>query len=110
MIYKEVSKSDFVDEFRKFERDNFSYKGLCALYDYLYDVSEEIYDKGLELDVVALCCEYTEYENAKEASDVNGRYYDINDTAEKIEACALEFLNDRTTVIKFDGGIIIADF
>lgn len=40
--------------------DNFSFKGKKALFDYL-EQYEEGTGQEIELDIVALCCEYTEY-------------------------------------------------
>ena len=59
-----VSKHDFMDAF-KIRKDNFSYEGLDAFYDYLIDLEEGM-DEEIELDVIGLCCDYTEYENLKE--------------------------------------------
>ena len=39
--------------------DQFSYEGLEVLFDYLDTLSEDI-GEPIELDVVALCCEYYE--------------------------------------------------
>ena len=60
-----VSKTDFIDAFKKLRPDNFSYDGLVALYDYLDDFEEDT-DEEIELDVIAFCCDYTEYENLEE--------------------------------------------
>ena len=60
-----VSKTDFVDAFTKMRQSNFSYEGLIALYDYLENFEEDT-DKEIELDVIAFCCDYTEYENLEE--------------------------------------------
>lgn len=55
MIYQKVSFEDFRDAFRKYDRlNNFSYDGAQILFDYL----EQGEDWGL--DVIALCCEFTE--------------------------------------------------
>ena len=64
----------------------------------------------MELDTIALCCEYSQYKNAIEASDVYGRYYDIEATEDEKTKSALEYLQNNTQVITFDGGIIIQDF
>ena len=59
----------FVDYGR---RDNFTYEGLKALFEWL----EELHDDcgtEYELDVVALCCEFTEYENLAEFQDNYGK-------------------------------------
>ena len=55
MIYQTLTNSMFHDAFHHMGRkDNFSYDGLNALYDYLDELEE------YELDVIALCCEFTE--------------------------------------------------
>jgi len=60
-----VSKTDFIDAFKKLRPDNFSYDGLVALYDYLDDFEEDT-DEEIELDVIAFCCDYTEYKDLEE--------------------------------------------
>ena len=60
-----VSQTDFVDAFTKMRPSNFSYEGLIALYDYLENFEEDT-DKEIELDVIAFCCDYSEYENLEE--------------------------------------------
>ena len=56
------SASAFMDEFHRMGRgDQFSYDALESLFDF-YDEIEDF-----ELDVIAICCEWTEYENEKEA-------------------------------------------
>ena len=55
MIYKRLNFNDFKAEFKSFGRENqFSENNLKALFEYL----EELGD--YELDVIELCCEYTE--------------------------------------------------
>lgn len=52
-----INQSQFIDAFRAMGRETqFSYGALCALFKWL----EEI-DEGYDLDVIELCCEYTEY-------------------------------------------------
>ena len=45
--------------------NNFSYTGLNELFDYLEEY-EESTGEQIEFDPIALCCEYTEYENIAE--------------------------------------------
>ena len=94
-----VSKYDFEDAFLKSDtyKDNFSYEGLVALFEYLEDY-EESTGEQIEFDMVALACEYSEYKNLKEIKE---NYNDIK---------SLEDLQDHTQVIEFDGGIIIQNF
>ncbi len=51
-----ITKSMFRDAFVHMGRkDSFSYEGLGALFDYLEECCEDF-----ELDVIALCCDYSE--------------------------------------------------
>ena len=117
-MYQEISKSQFRDAFRDYNRaDNFSYEGLGALYDYLEELEESGCGK-VELDVIAFCCEYKEYETATEAAseyfEFEGMHFDEDggetETVDEVEEKALNFLQDRTQVIVFDSGVIIQDF
>ena len=60
-----INQNDFLDAFKKLRPNNFSYEGLIALYNYLEDYEQGV-DEVLELDVIAFCCDYTEYENLEE--------------------------------------------
>ena len=52
--------SQFRGEFRKMDRHgNFSYEGMQVLFDYLDELSNDI-GEPVELDVMALCWEYSE--------------------------------------------------
>ena len=57
--------TDFVNAFEKLRPDNFSYEGLESLYNYLTDYERDT-DTEIELDVIALCCDYSEYKNLDE--------------------------------------------
>ena len=82
----------------------FSYDALTVLFEYL----EEI-DADYELDVVALCWEYSEA-TASELLEM----YDIPAGSESgdVMAQVLEFLNNETTVLGTTdaGSIVYADF
>lgn len=101
MIIK-VTFSSFCDTFFKMDRANkFSYDGKRALFEYLESIEDE--SEQMELDVIALCCDFTEFETALQAA----LDYGFDGESEKD---ALKWLNDRTTVIQFDGGVIIQNF
>ena len=114
-----VNLSDFRDAFQSHDRKNFSYAGLEALYNWLIDIEEDSGEEW-ELDVIALCCEYSEHETALDCAREYGYEevvdlephgsVDLLEVAELEEAQAAEWLNDRTTVIAFDGGIILQQF
>jgi len=55
-----VSFCDFCDAFRAYDRqDSFSYEAKRVIFDYLEDY-EDSTGEELELDVVAICCEFDE--------------------------------------------------
>ena len=85
-----INEYDFLKAFKECRPNNFSRAGLFALYDYL----EELYaDTGeeIELDVIALCCEYAEYDSLAEFREDYGEDYN---TMQDIEY--------HTTVIMID--------
>ena len=86
---KTINQYDFSDAFEKMGRDNnFSYEGKKALFNYLEEL-EEGTGEEMELDVIAICCEYTEYENLEELQ----KDYDVEN---------IEELEQNTTVIMID--------
>lgn len=100
-MYQTINKCDFRDAFKSMGRENqFSYEGLNALYDYLEQYEEDTGEK-IELDIIALCCEYTEYDNIAE-------FHDNYST----DAKTLDDIRDLTTVIEIPDSekFIIQDF
>ncbi len=103
--------SQFRDEFRQCGRaDQFSYEALGLLFDYF----EEI-DPDYELDVIAICCEYSE----ESAANIARKYgIDLNDCdpedgnyEEQCAAAVLTYLHDHTSVVGVTpSGIVYADF
>lgn len=101
MMIKRISESDFRSEFAYMGRhENFSYNGLNSLYGYLNDCYTE--EDPFELDVIALCVQFTEYDSLEECLQEIG-----NDDIK-----TLEDLQDHTIVIEIEGteGIIISEF
>ena len=86
-----------------------SYAGARALVEYLEQLEEDIGEE-IEFDRVALRCDFSEYESALEAAKEYGFEPDEDDDSEDAEETALEWLNNRTTVITFNGGVIIQQF
>ena len=62
---KSVTITDFIDAFEKMRPSNFTYEGLESLYNYLIDFEQDTGEE-LELDVIAFCCDYSEYKNLEE--------------------------------------------
>ena len=61
-----ITLSRFRDYFFQSDqyKNSFSYEGLTALYDYLWDLSEDM-GEDIEMDYIAFACEYSEYEDFK---------------------------------------------
>lgn len=101
-LYHDLQKTDGY-------KNNFSYEGAIALFDYLDQLSDDI-GENIEYDPICWCVEYSEYKDfeefqndksyIKDGKQVNG-YEDINN---------LDELRDNTEVIEFDSGIIVRDF
>ena len=99
-IVKTIDLYDFRRAFADYNRaDQFSYEGLDALFDWLEELSEDT-DTPYELDVIGLCCEFSEYNDLAE----------IQENYSSTDIDSIEDLRDHTSVIEFDGGIIIQDF
>ena len=93
------SAYQFQNEFQAHGRgDQFSYEALGLLFDYLEEVAPEY-----ELDVVALCCEYSE-ESAVEIArnysiDLNDADPETDDYEEQCVAIVMSYLDENTSVI-----------
>lgn len=96
-----VNFEDFKNKFTSRDRIiNFSNNGLVLLYDFLKDYEEETGEE-LELDVVGLCCEFTEYT----VNELIDEYYEyVGDDEEETEEFeklnqVLKYLSQNTHVI-----------
>ena len=103
-MYDTVNFNQFNDWFIKDNsnyKNNFSYEGRKALFDYLEELEDDTGEK-IEFDPIALCCEYSEYENFKA----------LKETYDNDEITNLETLRDFTTVIEIENSdkFIISDF
>ncbi len=98
-MYSDVSRGDFHDLFNAIRPDQFSYDALDALFDY-YEELEEATGEQIKLDVIAICCDWTEYDSIEQFNHDRGS--DYYETIEDIEM--------ETTVIEFDGGFLVEAF
>ena len=60
-----VSITNFIDAFEKMRPSNFTYEGLECLYNYLIECEQDTGEE-FELDVIALCCDFSEYKDLEE--------------------------------------------
>ena len=62
-----ISVYDFHDAFHAMGRSgNFSYAGRAALFEWLEEAERDVGEE-YELDVIALCCDFSEYSSLEEA-------------------------------------------
>ena len=98
MLYKTMDKWDLQKEFKSYDRDYYSLDGYQAI----LDLFEEIGDSQ-ELDVIAICCDFTELE-PNEIIDEYG--IEIEDDEDEMEA-VMEYLNSNTLAYELDNGAIL---
>jgi hypothetical protein len=88
-----VHNSDFHDAFIKSGRENqFSYQGRNVLFDWIEQLDADTGEET-ELDVIALCCEFSESTTEEILNDYG---YMLNDTDEKDTDSIREFLRENT--------------
>ena len=105
-IIKTVDFGDFVREFELCGRGrNFSHNGLRALFDYLEKLSEDT-GSGYELDVICLCCEYSEDTWQEIAANYNIDIDHDQSDDDKINAIR-EYLGNRTGIVGENNGSFI---
>ena len=105
-----VSNSDFHDAFRAYDRlGNFSYEGLNLLFEMLESIEEDTGEE-MELDVIAICCDFSEDSVGAIADNYSIDLSDCDDDDERKDA-VLEYLNDNTMVVgETDTGIVYQAF
>lgn len=114
-IVQTLSKYSFVEAFKQSSRkDQFSYEALEAIFEYLEDYSNDS-GENVELDIVAICCDWTEmtWQEVAQSYDV-----DLSDVADEDKADAVwDFLTDETVGVyrvsneeSVDGSFVFVQF
>jgi DNA-directed RNA polymerase sigma subunit (sigma70/sigma32) len=107
-----LSKDEFRFQMNQIRPDNFSYEGQGMLFDFLEEIDED-----MELDVIAICCDFTESnfqevanELDEDEDEITEECYglDEDETAQKIA----EYLENKTTVlgVTSDNSIVYLNF
>lgn len=101
-----VTSYQFVESFRACGRESqFSRAALFALFEYLEEY-ENSTGEEIELDPIAICCEWAEYSCALKAANDYGFKGSELDT----EEFALDWLHEQTQVVSFEGGLVVQQF
>ena len=90
-----INENDFIQAFKNMGRgEQFSREGLQELFKY-YEEYEDSTGEKIELDVIAICCDWTEYESEYVlVHEYNNWVLNTEDALNKIK--------ENTTVIEFD--------
>jgi hypothetical protein len=104
-----VNFQTFTDAFRRFDRYEQlgGYDGLRCLFDFLEDL-EDGTGQPIELDVIALCCDWQQFDSVQEAYDAC--LGPVEDDVVLTEVDMLEALRCYTIVLEYDGGVLVQQF
>lgn len=101
-----LNSSQFIDAFRAYDgryQQMGGYQGLKALFAHLTDWEDSTGDE-IELDVIALCCDWGHYDSLADA------YVQLIGEDADDEEAMLEALEHRATVIQYNGGCFVSQF
>jgi hypothetical protein len=112
-----LTTSDIAHALKNDSNANWSWAGANALTEYLEDY-EENSGEEMELDVVAIRCDFSEYSSLSSwAVEYFGGTDAINqfdvETEEDLDDCEdaiRNYINDHGQLIEFTGGIIVSSF
>ena len=105
-----ISFYEFKNAFMSLRPNNFSLEGLGVLWDYLQEYENDC-GVEVELDVIAICCDFSEdsWENIAKSYD----FIDLSECEteeEKIEEVKKCLEENSVLVGEVDGGFIYRDF
>jgi len=122
---KTLTTYDIAHELLADEYASWSYAGAFALAEHLEEY-EESCGEELEMDVVAIRCDFSEYSSLQEWADeyfsdaqqaadtlnltlnMDGESFEDDD--DEMEEMIRKHINDNGTLIEFDGGVIVSSF
>lgn len=113
-----LSTNEIADALKRDENAAWSYQGAKALAEYIEQMEEDTGEE-MELDVVAIRCDFSEYASLQdwaveyfggvtEAQD--GAGYDADDDDERKDDKIREHIQYNGQLIEFSGGIIVSSF
>jgi hypothetical protein len=113
-----LTTSEIAHKLRQDENAGWSYDGALALAEYLEELETDT-GQEMEFDRVAIRCDFSEYEGLRQwAEDYFGGIsqwesalrIDPDTLPDECDDRIREYINDRGTLIEFDGGIIVGSF
>jgi hypothetical protein len=95
-----INKSQFRDAFIACGRANqFSYEGLGLLFDWIEDFYADASSGAYELDVIALCCDFSELSLDEVLSQYEIIESDGDDSESELLGLVSDYLQDNTLLV-----------
>ena len=90
-----VSEHTFRDRFMRSDnyKNNFSYEGLHALFEYLEDYEDDTGEE-IEFDMIGICCDYSEYDSLEAFA------HDYSDNKHTWLRVTMDRIREETEVIE----------
>jgi len=100
-----VYRSDFENAFKSLRPENFSYEGLGVLFEYLENWEADA-GEDLELDVIAICCDFAEGSWQSIAADYSIEI-DENENEDEQAEQVRQYLEDEGVLVgEVSGGFV----
>lgn len=105
-----MSGTELKEMFENYNRDYFSYEACDALLEFYDEI-----DENMEVDIVAICCGWTEYGFEDDALLQDYGYLceddfdDEMDEEEKVRML-IDELENRTTIIELEDSVLVMEF
>ena len=111
-----LSTYQIAEELIKDDNANWSRSGAFALAEYLEELETDCGTEQ-ELDVVAIRCEFSEFESLQEwASDyftfdqLKEKFWESAADEDEFDEAIRDYIYDNGMLIEFDGGVIVSSF
>lgn len=114
---KSMSSGEVADALLRDDNASWTYAGARALAEYMEELEEDTGEE-IELDVVALRCDYSEHGSLREwaedyfsdwKEDLSIDEADAEDDG-LVDDEIRKYINDRGQLIEFSGGIVVSNF
>ena len=107
MIYQRIDFNGFQNAFDRYGRsEQFTSTGLQMLFNYIEELSNDT-GQDIALDVIALCCQYSEYTLEEFLNDY--KHDDDLDSIEELEQALINGDLERVTAYDIDNNIILVN-
>jgi hypothetical protein len=92
-----VNFSDFIDAFHAYDRyDSYGYEALKVIFEYLEEY-EESTSQEIELDVIAICCDYNAEHYTEIASNYSIDLEGLDD--DEAKQAVIEYIQDNSAYL-----------